>query len=188
MPRAVTVHTGIDAIAHALETAVCNKASKISQAYSRAAWLMLNEGFDRVLDDPSDREARARMQLGAAFAGTAIENSMLGIAHSCANPLTAHFGTLHGEAVGVMLPHVIRYNRQNEAANEMYDELGGEGLAGRIRELLERCNMATHIGRIGVHDGLIPILAGEAAGQWTAQFNPVPVGEDDLAGIYREAL
>ena len=53
---------------------------------------------------------RGRMLLGAAFAGTAIENSMLGAAHSCANPLTARFDVVHGEAVGVMLPHVVRFN------------------------------------------------------------------------------
>ena len=50
------------------------------------------------------------MQLGACFAGLAIENSMLGAAHGLANPLTAHYGIPHGQAVGLMLPHVIRFN------------------------------------------------------------------------------
>ena len=55
-------------------------------------------------------EARGEMQLGACFAGLAIENSMLGAAHALANPLTANFGIAHGEAVALMLPHVIRHN------------------------------------------------------------------------------
>ncbi|MDB2496309.1 iron-containing alcohol dehydrogenase, partial [Verrucomicrobiales bacterium] len=66
MPSAVTAHTGIDAIAHALETAVCNKRSDISSAYSRAAWQLLEQGLERVITDPENKEARARMQLGAA--------------------------------------------------------------------------------------------------------------------------
>ena len=52
------------------------------------------------------------MQLGAAYAGVAIENSMLGASHALANPLTATYGTSHGQAVGLMLPHVIRFNGQ----------------------------------------------------------------------------
>ena len=56
------------------------------------------------------------MQLGACFAGLAIENSMLGAAHGLANPLTAHYGIVHGQAVGLMLPHVIRFNAVGASA------------------------------------------------------------------------
>src|SRR5882724_7505036 len=77
----------------------------------------------RVLQDPQDLEARGRMQLGAAFAGMAIENSMLGAAHSAANPLTAHYGIVHGQAVGMMLPHVVRFNGKEPAALQAYAQL-----------------------------------------------------------------
>ena len=63
------------------------------------------------------------MQFGAAYAGTAIENSMLGAAHSAANPLTAHFGIVHGQAVGMMLPHVVRFNAQQPDVAAVYAEL-----------------------------------------------------------------
>ena len=56
------------------------------------------------------------MQLGACSAGLAIENSMLGAAHALANPLTAQYGIAHGEAIGLMLPHVIRHNGQQVEA------------------------------------------------------------------------
>ena len=57
------------------------------------------------------------MQLGACFAGMAIETSMLGAAHATANPLTAHHDITHGQAVGIMLPAVILYERQNNMPN-----------------------------------------------------------------------
>ncbi len=63
-----------------------------------------------MLDDPDDLEARGGMQLGACFAGLAIENSMLGATHALANPLTTRYGIVHGQAIGLMLPHVIRFN------------------------------------------------------------------------------
>lgn len=188
MPTAVTAHTGIDAIAHALETAVCTKAGEVSSAYSLAAWRLLDAGMERVLAEPTDLEARARMQLGAAFAGTAIENSMLGIAHSCANPLTAHFGIVHGQAVGTMLPHVVEFNSSDEAARARYAALSGGGdLAERVRSHLRACLMNLSLRELGVTEEMIPQLAREAAAQWTAQFNPVPVDTDALEGVYRAA-
>jgi alcohol dehydrogenase len=63
-----------------------------------------------VLSAPDDREAWGAMQIGALLAGAAIERSMLGAAHSLANPLTAVYGTTHGVAVSLMLPIVVRFN------------------------------------------------------------------------------
>ena len=107
-PTIITALTGIDAITHSLETFVCTKRNPISECYSREAWQLLSQGFPQVLLDSTDVDARGRMQLGACFAGMAIESSMLGAAHALANPLTARLGVAHGQAVGLMMPHVIR--------------------------------------------------------------------------------
>ena len=109
-PPRVTACTGIDAIAHAVESAVTTKRNEISQKLSTEAFKLLAAGFSVVMSEPGNTFARAQMQLGAAYAGAAIENSMLGAAHAAANPLTAHFGIAHGHAVGLMLPHVVRFN------------------------------------------------------------------------------
>lgn len=187
-PRAVTAHTGIDAIAHALETVVSKKRSEISAEYSRLGFHLLNGGFETVLADPANLDARSKMQVGAAYAGTAIENSMLGAAHSAANPLTAHFGIVHGEAVGVMLPHVIRLNQKDDVARAQYGALGLDDLAARVEELLKGSGMLTSLGAEGVTEEKISMLAAEAAEQWTAQFNPVEVGKAEFEGLYRAAL
>ncbi len=189
MPSAVTAHTGIDAIAHALETAVCSNRTPMSSEYSRAGWVLLDSGLSRVLDDRNDLEARARMQLGAAFAGIAIENSMLGIAHSCANPLTAHFNVVHGQAVGTMLPHVINFNSRLPEAAAIYASLWQAGpLENRIKEHLRICSMDKSLSELGVAEDSIKLLSEEAAKQWTAQFNPVAVDAGDLEGVYRSAF
>src|SRR5215210_4689821 len=120
-PRAVTAVTGIDALAHAVESYVCTKRNPVSQAFSLAAWRHLEPNLEAVLRDPRDLGARAAMQVGSHLAGAAIENAMLGICHSCANPLSAHYGLTHGLAVGVLLPHVIRFNAP--AAEPLYAEL-----------------------------------------------------------------
>jgi alcohol dehydrogenase len=186
-PPRVTAVTGIDAIAHAIETAVCKKRSEVSLAYSKLAFALLRQGFGQALESPGDLIARSRMQLGAAYAGTAIENSMLGIAHSCANPLTAHFGTIHGQAVGVMLPAVIRFNARDEDVAAIYRELsGGEDLADWVSAQLVAAGLSTRLRDLDVDESTIPQMAAEAGEQWTAQFNPLAADSEQLEGLYRE--
>lgn len=187
-PQRVTACTGIDALAHALETAVTNKRNPLSVLYARAAFELCHAGFERVLKAPKDLDARGQMQLGAAYAGTAIENSMLGAAHSCANPLTAKFGVVHGEAVGLMLPHVIRFNAQDPAIAALYAALYDGDLPARLHSLLRKAKMPTRLRSYGVKRKQLPELAAMAAKQWTAQFNPRPVTVADFEALYRAAF
>lgn len=120
-PPRVTALTGIDAISHAIESQVTSKRNPLSNCFSRKAWQLLSTGFPKVLNQTDDLDARGQVQLGAYFAGLAIETSMLGAAHALANPLTARFGITHGQAVGVMLPEVIRFNAP--VAESLYAEL-----------------------------------------------------------------
>jgi alcohol dehydrogenase len=199
-PRRVTALTGIDAIAHALETYVTRSRNPASLAFSREAWLLLGENFARVLDDPNDLPARSGMQLGACFAGLAIENSMLGAAHALANPLTTNYQIVHGQAVGLMLPHVIRFN--GAEVNGWYHDLlectaagngfpaaetGADGLAGFVAELAHHAELPSRLSECGVDPNRLPQLAAEAAKQWTGSFNPRKVDEAELLALYRAA-
>jgi alcohol dehydrogenase len=187
-PHRVTVCTGIDAISHALESAVTLKRNALSEVYSWAALRLCETSFSRVLAEPQNIDARAQMLVGAAYAGLAIENSMLGAAHSCANPLTAYFGVVHGEAVGLMLPHVIRFNSALPEIAALYQRLYDGDLASRVTELLTEAKMPLKLSHYGVTEADLPKLATMAAKQWTAQFNPRPVSEADFAELYRGAI
>ena len=109
-PRPVTAMAGFDAVAHAVETWVTKRRTPLSDLFAERAWTLLNGAYERVLSASDDRAARADMTLGAHFAGMAIEQSMLGAAHACANPLTARFNVTHGLALAMLLPHVVRWN------------------------------------------------------------------------------
>jgi alcohol dehydrogenase len=187
-PRAVTAATGIDALAHAVESYVCTKANPYSRMASLAAFRHLEANFERVLADPNNRSARAAMQIGSHFAGMAIENAMLGVCHSCANPLTATFGTVHGVAIGIMLPHVIRFNAARSEA--CYRELCGqpaEWLAGRVEALTRSAGMPTKLRDAGVKRESFPAMADEANRQWTARFNPREITERIVLELYDAA-
>src|ERR1043166_7629570 len=202
-PPRVTACTGIDAIAHAVETAVTKKRNPFSLMFSHEAFKLLAPSFLRVVNNANDLDARGKMLLGAAFAGTAIENSMLGAAHSAANPLTAHYGIVHGQAVGMMLPHVIRFNAENENAKRGYAELASapeiacvtdgldqavEALVDEIESMLELANIPPSLADCGVQEKDLAKLAAEAARQWTANFNPRPVTERDFLALFDAAF
>jgi alcohol dehydrogenase len=193
-PPRITACTGMDALTHALETAVTRKRNPVSDIFSREAFRLCLHNLPRVLSNPQDVEARTAMQLGAAFGGLAIENSMLGAAHSAANPLTAHYNIVHGQAVGLMLPPVIRFNAGDPATRPLYEDLAHaarlasvDELVRRVEELLELADLWQPLSRLGVPDDALPQLATEAAKQWTAQFNPRPVSHADFVRLYEQA-
>jgi alcohol dehydrogenase len=186
-PQRVTACTGIDALSHALETAVTVKRNPLSLAYSRESFRLCNDSLPRVLRNGGDVEGRAGMLLGAALAGLAIENSMLGAAHAAANPLTAHFHLVHGQAVGMMLPAVVRFNAADAETSRIYEELT-PGLAERLDELLNLAGIPRSLADCGVKPAAIPQLSAEAAKQWTAGFNPRHAGEEDFAKLFEAAF
>jgi len=202
-PPRVTACTGIDALAHAVETAVTRKRNPLSLMYSHEAFKLSVTSLERVLSHPLDLEARGRMLLGAAFAGIAIENSMLGAAHSAANPLTAHFNLIHGQAVGMVLPAVVRFNSADPGALRAYAELSSapelacvsdglesarDALVDRLEELLDLAGFPRSLADCGVPRSSIPELAREAVQQWTAAFNPRRLGVEDFVQLYEAAM
>jgi len=186
-PPQVAAAAGIDAVAHAVETAGCTKRNEISLEFSQEAWLRLNRSFERAMVHPEDDAARADMLLGAHLAGCAIEHSMLGAAHACANPLTARCGITHGVAVGAMLPHVVQFNSLGNSNPYSSIVPDANGLVDRLSNMLDAERLARRLRDLGVNEQLLPQLAAEAAEQWTAKFNPVVVGANELLAIYRAA-
>jgi alcohol dehydrogenase len=196
-PRSITATSGFDAIAHAVETYVTTRRSPISEIFSREAWRLLEASYERVLHQPDDLEARGAMQLGAFYAGVAIENSMLGATHACANPLTARYGTAHGAAIAMLLPSVVRWN-ESVAADQYamflnWSSVGGrrngltptEALARRLEELAETGGLRTNLRASGVKQTDLNDLASEAAEQWTGTFNPRPFNKEGAIEVYQ---
>lgn len=193
-PRHVTAMAGYDAIAHAVETWVTTKRNAMSETFSRRAWELLSEAFERVLSAPGDHEARAEMLAGSHFAGMAIEQSMLGAAHACSNPLTARYGLAHGLALSILLPCVVRWNAGTEG--ERYAALigatsvatGAEKLAALLERFAHAGGLGGRLRDHGVTVDALPDLAVRAAEQWTGTFNPRPFDAAAAAEIYRAAL
>ncbi len=196
-PPAVTAAAGFDALAHAVETAVTTRRTPISLLFSHAAFRLLEPHYERTLADPGDVDARAAMQLGAFYAGVAIEHSMLGAAHACANPLTARYALTHGVALAILLPHVVRWNAEDGA--DLYRDLvgalppasrpggAGDGLGPRLADAGRSGGFPPDLRTAGVPADDLPSLAEAAATQWTGTFNPRPFGVREALELYQRA-
>jgi alcohol dehydrogenase len=165
-PRHVIAQAGYDAISHAVESFVTLRRTPLSQSFSHEAWRLLDANYLRVLHDPSDVVAQEGMQTGAFLAGLAIEHSMLGATHACANPLSANYGTVHGVAIAMLLDKVVRWN-----ADARYAELHRD-LPARLEELAQAGGLPRRLRDQDVAEGDLSRLAEEAAQQWTGTFNP----------------
>jgi len=196
-PLSLAALTGVDALAHAVESHVSTAATPASRTFSREAWRLLATNLPHVVSGGGSIDARSAVQFGAALAGFAIENAMLGAAHALANPLTAAHHVVHGQAVGVMLPHVVRFNAAacGSAYANLLADVGiaatageaGTTLADWLTGLLATARLQTSLHGCGIDAPDISALAAAAASQWTGGFNPRPVTATDLAALYEAA-
>jgi alcohol dehydrogenase len=194
VPPQVRAITGLDALAHAIESYVCTRRNPVSQLFAQRAFQLLNGAFDPVLDNAADLTSQGAMLLGAHWAGAAIENAMLGAAHACANPLTAQYNITHGTAVALMLPHVIRFNAQ--VAADCYAELAAaaqfpictpNALAAAYEKQRDHAQLPELLSDCDVAQVDLPVLAAAAAQEWTATFNPRPLDAEACLTLYMNA-
>jgi alcohol dehydrogenase len=185
-PASLAASSGYDALSHALETLVTTRHTALSDCFSRSAWRLINSGFEGVLADPTDLDARGELLIGAHFGGLAVENSALGAAHACAYALTGHFHLPHGIAISLVLPSVVEWNMS--AASSRYEELYRGDLPERLRSLGEMAGLPATLREAGVPQEALSRLAEDAASQWAGKFNPRPFDTAGALEIYQRAL
>ena len=86
----------------------------------------------------------------------------------------------------MMLPHVVRFNAVG-ASDGYANALGidAAALASRLEQLLDAGRIRRRLSDHDIPETSLPMLAAEAAKQWTATFNPRPVSQADLLALYR---
>ena len=116
VPPAFTAATGMDALTHAMEAIVSTGATDFSDAMAEKTIKIVRSYLLRCYRNGSDMEARQAMHNGATMAGVAFNSAGLGINHSTAHAIGAHYHIPHGKACAIMMPYVIRFNSKNQNA------------------------------------------------------------------------
>ena len=202
LPRHVTAATGVDAMVHAIE-AYTNRYKKnpVSDALAREALKLLSSNIVDACENPSNKDARANMLLGAMLAGQAFTNSPVGAVHGMAYPLGALFHIPHGLSNSLMLEPVLRFNAP--AASHHYAELGDviganatggyaercEAFIDGLMEIVAATGVERRLSKLGVSHNDLPRMAEDAMkAERVMRNNPRDVSYDDALKMYGEVL
>lgn len=110
LPRAVTVATGVDALAHCVEAFTNKKSHPTIDLYALAGIRLVGQWLPRAAQDGGDREARAAMALASLYGGFCLGPVNTAGGHAVAYPLGSRHHIPHGAANALIFPHVLAFN------------------------------------------------------------------------------
>jgi len=199
MPPKITASTGLDALTHAIEAYVSKAAMIPTDVMALRAVSLICNNIVTATKDGSNVEARSAMLLGSMMAGFAFNSAVLGLVHSIAHPLSAHFHLPHGVANAIGLPYVMEYNAQTaparfkEIAAAMGIDVTGMSDAAAAQaavELVKNFNKELEIPTLkdcGVTKDMFDRLAEDALQEISTLFNPRDPSKEDVLAILEKA-
>ncbi|MEK4536045.1 MULTISPECIES: iron-containing alcohol dehydrogenase [Peribacillus] len=110
LPSNFTVYTGLDALSHAIEGLLSNRATVMTKLFSLEAIKIIGRSLPKVFENGSDIEARSDMILASCYAGIAFSNASTNLAHATGRSLGARFHIPHGLSVALLMPFVMRFS------------------------------------------------------------------------------
>lgn len=202
MPKGLTAATGMDALTHAIESYITPGAWAMSDMFELKAIEMIAANLKAAVDNGNDVVAREAMSQAQYIAGMGFSNVGLGIVHSMAHPLGAHYDTPHGVANALLLPYVMEYNAESPAAPKYINiakamgvETAGMSEAEGVKAAIEAVkSLSLSIGipqklhEINVKEEDIPALAVAAFNDVCTGGNPRPTSVEDIEVLYRKAF
>ena len=200
MPKGLTAATGMDALTHAIESYITPGAWAMSDMFELKAIEMIAANLKAAVDNGSDVAAREAMSQAQYIAGMGFSNVGLGIVHSMAHPLGAHYDTPHGVANALLLPYVMEYNAESPAAPKyihiakamgvntdgMTESEGIRAAVDAVRKL--SLSIAQKLHEINVKEEDLHQLAVDAFNDVCTGGNPRPTSVEEIEALYRKAF
>ena len=200
MPPKITAGTGLDALTHNVESYLALGYHPLCDAIALQGAKLAIQNLARAVQNGKDLEARSNMMMSAMMGAVAFQKG-LGAVHSLAHPLSSVSNLHHGTTNGILLPHVLEFNRPTSEARlrdlaVAMDLDGSRGTAAeaaaalieRLSQLLPEVGIPSTLGELGVTRDLIPVLARKAMEDACHQSNPRPCTEADMITLYEKAL
>ncbi len=201
MGGALTAHTGIDVLVHAVEAYVSTGNSALTDVHALESIRLVVRYLPRVTEHPESYPWREKIMLASLHAGLAFSNASLGAVHAMAHSLGGTLDLPHGECNALLLEHVVEYNYSH--ASERYDRIGailGEalgveggtsgvrGICDGLRIFRESLGVKGGLGQRGVHREELAVLARKAMADPCLVTNPRVPNQREIEEIYEKAL
>lgn len=198
MPKGLTAATGMDALTHAIEGYTTKAAWEIPDMFHLEAIKLISQNLRGAVENTP--EGREGMALAQYIAGMGFSNVGLGIAHSIAHTLGAHYDTPHGVACAMMLPIVMEYNQEytGERLREVARAMGVEGVddmtpaeyrkaaIDAVKKLSADVGIPAKNDKIREED--LDVLAADAFADACCPGNPRDTNVEDLKELYRKIM
>ena len=198
MPKGLTACTGMDALTHAIEGYTTKAAWEMTDMFHLEAIKLISKHLRSAVNN--EKEGREGMALGQYIAGMGFSNVGLGIDHSMAHCLSAHYDYPHGMACAMLLPISMEFNRDytGEKYREIARAMGVEGVdamsqveyrdaaINAVKKLSEDVGIPTVADRIKEED--LTQLAKDALADACYPGNPREASLDQVIAMYRELM
>jgi maleylacetate reductase len=186
LPRAQTVGTAMNALAHCAEALYVQGRNDEADAHALEGARLIGEFLPRVVAEPHGLEERTGLLRGACEAGQALGGSMLALGHAMAQALGGRYGLPHGALNAICLPAALRFNEPvaPDALRRLGAALGTDDPIGRVEELA-RLGGFERLRDLGVPEDELDEVAQAAAARAGAKANPRPVSSEQVAVLLR---
>ena len=198
MPKGLTAATGMDALTHAIEGYTTKGAWELTDMFHLEAIKLISQNLRAAVNnDPAGREG---MAMAEYIAGMGFSNVGLGVDHSMAHTLSAHYDTPHGVACAMFLPITMEYNRDYtgekyreiaramgvEGVDEMSQEEYRDAAINAVKKLSEDVGIPTKNEKIVEED--LDQLATDALADACCPGNPREATKEDVIGMFRQLM
>lgn len=192
VPKQITASTGLDVLAHAVESYWATIHQPVCTACSIYSARLVFEWLEKAYNNPNDLAAREKMAEASIVAGVAFSHPRTTGSHACSFPLTNIYGVPHGEACAFTLDYFIKFNADKADADGRITALAKDcgfespyAMADEIHAMKKRMGMKTKLSEIGcVTDEQITELTKKSMSMLMTR-NPIPLTEDDIYTMYQ---
>jgi alcohol dehydrogenase class IV/protocatechuate 3,4-dioxygenase beta subunit len=187
LPVGLTVTSGINALAHAVEALYSPEANPVVDQFALEAIRLLASALPRIVAAPEDVDARSDALRGAWLAGTCLGSVGMGLHHKLCHTLGGSFGLPHAETHTVVLPHAMAYNAPSapEAMRRIAEDLGVPDAPAGVRALIASLPAPRSLAELGLAE---EDLARAAELATSAPYpNPRELTRDGIAALLRAA-
>ena len=201
MPPEITANSGVDALTHAIESYVSKDANVVTRLFSIKAIELISNGLQTAYHNGQIIDARETVQIGSTMAMVAGMNAHMGLCHAMVMPICALYHMPHGQACGMVLPHVLAYNAEVAGAKVVdiframgMIEGGGKGDTlnntpyQKLNSMLEEIHISARLRDFGYKDDHMDIIVQETFNSVQCQFNPQEPSEEDIVRIVKKLI
>ncbi|MFF7133544.1 maleylacetate reductase [Streptomyces sp. NPDC008196] len=187
LPVPLTVTSGINALAHAVEALYAPDTSPLIALMAEEGVRAMTEALPRLAADPADVQARGQALYAAWLCGSCLGSTTMGLHHKLCHTLGGSYGLPHAETHTVVLPYALAYNAPAipAALTVLRRALGADDPSHALWELTGRLGAPRSLAELGLKEGDVAEAAVQVAGQPYA--NPRPVTADGVRAVLQAA-